>query len=527
MSFDFSRRYASGRSPVLAENIVATTHPLAAQAGLDTIRRGGNAVDAAIATAAMLTVVEPVSNGLGSDLFALVWSPEEQALLGLNASGRSPQAWHPGLFPNGVPLRGWNSVTVPGAVSGWVELSRRLGRLTFAELLEPAIKTAERGFLVSPIIAGQWARAVPLLQDQPGFAEHFMPNGRAPLPGERFRNPAQAEALRLIAESEGEALYRGVLANRLVAHARDHGGHLSGVDLAAHRADWVQALRLSYRGYEICELPPNGQGIAALMALGMLAGHDLARLGPNDPDYWHLAIEAMKLAFRDVHAQVADPAHMNVAPASMLDPDFLAHRSALIDPKRAQDFSPTAELKGGTVYLNTADASGMMVSLIQSNFHGFGSGVVVDGISLQNRGYAFNTRPEHPNCVAGGKRPFHTIIPGFIMKDGLPQCAFGVMGGHMQPQGHLQTVIRMLDFGENPQAALDAPRFRVEQGLEVALEAHVPAAVRQELERRGHKLLEASGEYMMDFGAGQIIWKTAEGYIAGSDPRRDGAAVGC
>ncbi len=526
-NFNYSRPYPGGRSPVMARNVVSTTHPLATQAGLSMIRAGGNAVDAIIATAAVLTVVEPCSNGLGSDLFALIWSPEDKALHGLNSSGRSPQAWSADTFKGMqvMPERGWMSVSVPGAVAGWMALSKRYGKLPFADLLAPAIDVAERGFMVTPIIAGQWARAVPILEKQPGYAEHFMPRGRAPLPGELFRNPAQAEALRLIAESEGESFYRGQLAARIVAHAKANGGLMTGIDLAAHVADWVDPIRIGYRGYEVAEIPPNGQGIAALMALGMMEEFDVKALGPNHPDYWHLSIEAMKLAFRDVHAQVADPEFMNVSPSAMLDREFLKRRARLIDMKRAQDFSPSAELRGGTVYLNAADESGMMVSFIQSNYMGFGSGVVVDGISLQNRACGFVLDPAHPNCVAGGKRPFHTIIPGFILKDGQPQSAFGVMGGHVQPQGHLQTAIRMIDFGENPQAALDGPRFRVEKGLEVDLEPWAPAAVRESLASRGHVLKQNNDSYM-DFGSGQIIWKAENGYIAGSDCRRDGGAVG-
>ena len=527
MTFNYTRPYQGGRSPLMTRNVVSTTHPLASQAGLSMIRAGGNAIDAIIATAAVLTVVEPCSNGLGSDLFALIWSPEDKALHGLNSSGRSPQAWTPETFKGmqTVPMRGWMSVSVPGAIAGWVALSKRYGKLPFADLLAPAIDIAERGFMVTPIIAGQWARAVPELHTQPGYAEHFMPRGRAPLAGELFRNPAQAEALRLIAESEGESFYRGQLASRIVAHSKANGGLMTGIDLAAHVADWVEPIRVGYRGYEVCEIPPNGQGIAALMALGMLEDFDLKSLGPNHPDYWHLSIEAMKLAFRDVHAQVADPAHMRVTAEQMLDRAFLKDRAKLIDMSRAQDFSPSAKLNGGTVYLNAADESGMMVSLIQSNYHGFGSGVVVDGISLQNRAYGFSLNPDHPNCVEGGKRPFHTIIPGFIMKDGQPQSAFGVMGGHMQPQGHMQTAIRLIDFDENPQAALDGPRFRAEQGLEVDLEPWTPAAVRESLAARGHKLKQNADSYM-DFGSGQIIWKTPDGYITGSDCRRDGGAVG-
>ncbi len=533
MTFNYSRPYPGGRSPLMTRNVVSTTHPLAAQAGLSMLKAGGNAIDAIIATAAVLTVVEPCSNGLGSDLFALVWSPDPKgrpeggALHGLNSSGRSPQAWSPDTFKGmqAMPERGWMAVSVPGAVAGWMALSKRYGKLPFADLLAPAIDAAERGFMVTPIIAGQWARAVPILEKQPGYAQHFMPHGRAPLPGELFRNPAQAESLRLIAESEGESFYRGQLAARIVAHAKANGGLMTGIDLAAHVADWVEPIRTSYRGYEVAEIPPNGQGIAALMALGMMEQFDVAALGPDHPDYWHLAIESMKLAFRDVHAQVADPAYMNVPVSAMLDRDFLNSRAKLIDMKRAQDFSPSAELRGGTVYLNAADESGMMVSLIQSNYMGFGSGVVVDGISLQNRANGFVLDPTHPNCVAGGKRPFHTIIPGFILKDGQPQSAFGVMGGHVQPQGHLQTAIRMIDFGENPQAALDGPRFRVEQGLELDLEPWTPSAVRESLVARGHKLKVNNDSYM-DFGSGQIIWKTDNGYITGSDCRRDGGAVG-
>lgn len=350
-----------------------------------------------------------------------------------------------------VPMRGWMSVSVPGAIAGWVALSKRYGKLPFADLLAPAIDIAERGYMVTPIIASQWARAVPILQIQPGYAEHFMPHGRAPLPGELFRNPAQAESLRLIAEGEGESFYRGQLAARIVAHAKAHGGLMTGIDLAAHVADWSGPIRMGYRGYEVAEIPPNGQGIAALMALGMLDDFDLKALGPNHPDYWHLSIgNDEALAFRDVHAQVADQEYMNVSASAMLDRDFLKSRAKLIDLKRAQDFSPSAELRGGTVYLNAADESGLMVSLIQSNYYGFGSGVVVDGISLQNRAYGFTLDPAHPNCVAGGKRPVPHHHPR-LHPEGWPAGGdhVGVMGGHMQPQGHMQTAIRMIDFGEN------------------------------------------------------------------------------
>ena len=527
MKFDWTLPYASRRQPVLAGNVVATSQPLAVQAGLAMLARGGNAVDAAVATAIALTIVEPCSNGLGSDLFALVWDGRE--LAGLNASGRAPAAVTPQRYAGHTLIgpRGWEAVTIPGAVSGWVALSRRYGKLPFADLFVPAIRYARDGYLVSPIIAEKWALAAAALPHDMGFADHFLPHGRAPEPGERFASPAMAASMEKIAASEGEAFYRGELAEAMAADARAHGAAHTLADFASHEADWVPPLAQGFRGAHVHEIPPNGQGIAALMALGILEHFDLAALAPDSVASQHLQIEAMKLAFADAHRYVADPRAMDVSPAALLDPGYLATRAKLIDPRRAQDFGPGKPPQGGTVYLCAADEHGMMVSLIQSNYMGFGSAVVVPGtgISLQNRGAGFSLAPGHPNLVAGGKRPFHTIIPGFITRDGAPLAAFGVMGGPIQPPGHVQTVVRMLGYGMNPQAALDAPRWKVNSGLSIDLEHSASDELRAGLAALGHHY-EAVADSYMDFGAGQFIVRTEGGYVAASDPRRDGQAAG-
>ena len=386
------------------------------------LQRGGNAVDAALATAIALTVVEPCSNGLGSDLFAIVW--DGAALSGLNASGRAPEAWTPARFAGleGMPRTGWDTVTIPGAVSGWVALSRRFGKLSFADLFAPAIRYAGEGYAVSPVVAEKWAKAVPILGQVEGFAEHFLPRGRAPEVGEIFASDALARSLKKIAMSEGEAFYRGDLAEAMVAHARAHQGAHTLADFDAHRCDWVTPLAHDYHGHTIHEIPPNGQGIAALMALGIIENFDLGSQPVDSVAMQHLEIEAMKLAFADVYHYVSDPATMAVTPAQLLDRGYLAARARLIDRTRAQDFGHGIPPPGGTVYLAAADEHGMMVSLIQSNYMGFGSGIVVPGtgISMQNRGTGFSLQPDHPNLVGGGKRPFHTIIPGFVTRDGAP-----------------------------------------------------------------------------------------------------------
>jgi len=528
--FNWKNPYPSTRVPVFARNVVSTSHPLAAQAGMRMLLRGGNAVDAAIAAAAMLIVVEPVSCGLGGDAFALVWDGNH--LQGLNASGAAPAAWTPAFFAskhNGrIPERGWGAVTVPGMVGGWVELSERYGKLPFADLFEPAIDVAERGHMVAPVVQHKWAAAVPLLQDQPGFRRAFMPHGRAPQVGEKFVFRDAAHSLTRIAETHGEVFYRGELAEAIAQHAKQHGGGLALADLDSYKPEWVTPIEKDFAGYTVHEIPPNGQGIAALMALGIVDKLDIARFPCDSADSLHLQIEAMKLAFADTYRWVADARNMSkVGARHLLDDDYLAGRAKLIDMKRASDFRHGTPPKGGTVYLSAADESGMMVSFIQSNYLGFGSGVVVPetGISMQNRGYGFCLDPKHPNCVAPGRRPFHTIIPGFLTRDGAPQMSFGVMGGNMQPQGHLQTLVRMLAYRQQPQAACDAPRWKVNGGMSVDIEQTMPPEVVAELAARGHRIETIADSYM-DFGAGQFIWKTDDGYIAASDPRRDGQAVG-
>jgi gamma-glutamyltranspeptidase/glutathione hydrolase len=521
MNWDFP--YSSTRVPLLARNCVATTQPLAAQAGLSMLQRGGNAVDAALATAVALTVVEPVNNGLGSDAFAILWDGHE--LVGLNASGRSPAGWTPERFAGpAMPHEGWNSATVPGAVSAWVALSERFGRLPFDVLFEPAIRYARDGFMVPPVVAQIWARQVERLRAQPGFAETFLPGGRAPTAGEHFRPPFQAETLTALAETKGESLYRGALGEAIARAASEADGGMTTEDLAAHICNWVTPIHVDFRGRRIHEIPPNGQGIAALIALGILDRCDLEELEPDSAEMLHLQIEALKLGAADARANVADPDHMQVTPDELLDPPRLDALARSIRPDEVTAARPRALATSSTVYLAAADENGMMVSFIQSNYSGFGSGVVVPGtgIALNNRGSCFVTTPAHPNRVGPGKRPLNTIIPGFITKDGAPLAAFGVMGGSMQPQGHTQVVSRMFASGQNPQAAADAPRWRCEDG-EVWVEAALPAAARAGLEARGHRLADASP---LDFGAAQIITRVEHGYVAATETRRGGGAVG-
>jgi gamma-glutamyltranspeptidase/glutathione hydrolase len=537
-AFDYSHPYASTRLPVFARNIVATSHPLAAQAGLRIFGAGGNAVDAAIATAACMTIVEPCSNGLGSDAFCILWDGKQ--LHGLNASGPAPAAWTREYFvrrhgdaASAPPMRGWDAVTVPGAVAAWAALSQRFGRLPFAELMAPAAQIAERGYAVPVVVQQKWmlASKVADLVAGPGYADMFLPNGRAPHVGERFTMPHAARALRLIGATRGEAFYRGEIAEAIAAWARKHGGAMTVADLAAYEPEWITPLAQGYRGHTLHEIPPNSQGIAAQMALGMLEHFDLAALPVDGPACQHLQIEAMKLAFADVYRFVAEPRAMEGPPSMLLDAQYLASRARLIDPLRAQHFGPGYAIKGGTIYLSAADESGMMVSFIQSNYMGFGSGVVEPtfGISMQNRGHGFSLDARSPNVVAPGKRPFQTIIPGFLSKAGQPVMSFGVMGGHMQPQGHVQALVRMLDHRQDPQAACDAPRWRFNQGLEINVERQMPAATREALAALGHEIVGLEDSYM-DFGAGQFIWRLGEpsidGYVAASDARRDGAAVG-
>ena len=519
--------YPGARRPVMARNIVATSQPLAVQAGVAALRDGGNAVDAALAAAVTLTVVEPTSNGIGSDAFGMVWDGRE--LHGLNASGRSPALVSAADFEgrDEMPLRGWDSVTVPGCVSAWVGLSERFGKLPFARLFEAAIGYARDGFAVSPITAEAWFDAPAVFRDFPDFAP-FLPGGRAPKAGEWFRFPEQAQTLEAIAKSNGEAFYRGALANKIAAAARDAGAKLSAADLAEHRCDWVSPLAHRYGEVTVHELPPNGQGLAVQIMLGIVEQHGIARYELDSADFFHLQIEAMKLAFADAHRYIADPDHLEFPVQQLLDPGYLAQRAARIDMARAGDPAYGVPAKGGTVYLTTADQSGMMVSYIQSNFWGFGSGIVIPGtgISLQNRAAGFNLKPGHPNRIEGGKRPFHTILPGFLTRGGGPLLSFGVMGGPMQPQGHAQMVIRICDYRQNPQSASDAPRWQVVENNRVALETGVDEGVRAELVGRGHRLHDGQESGLFSMGGAQLIYATADGYIAGSDHRKDGMAAG-
>ncbi len=538
--FDYANPYLSTRIPVFARNVVSTSHPLAAQAGLRMLQQGGNAVDAAIAAAAAMTLVEPVSNGLGSDAFCILW--DGQQLHGLNSSGSAPAGWTPEYFRKKYgadaatpPMRGIDSVTVPGAVGAWAALSERFGKLPFADLMAPAIEIAERGYLVPPVVQQKWDAATPILKDQPGFADAFLPWGRSPKVGELFKFPAAARALKSIAGSKGESFYRGEIAAALEAFSAANGGSLRASDLAGWKPEWVTPVEREYRGYTLHEIPPNGQGIAALIALGILSHFDIAALPVDSVQSQHLQIEAMKLAFADVYRYVAERGAMEVTTEQMLDDAYLASRAKLIDPKRAQDFQAGNPVKGGTIYLTAADENGMMVSFIQSNYMGFGSGCVEPtfGISLQNRGHGFSLKDGSPNQVAPGKRPFHTIIPGFLTKRGQPIMSFGVMGGNMQPQGHLQTLVRMLDYGQNPQAACDAPRWRFNVGRAINVEGAMNPATVQGLKELGHEV-EVINDSYQDFGAGQFIWRVGEekgkpseeGYVIASDPRRDGLAAG-
>ena len=539
MKFNHANPYPMARLPVFARNAVSTSHPLAAQAGLRMMWAGGNAVDAAIAAAATIMITEPVSNGLGSDAFAILW--DGKALHGLNASGTAPAAWTPEYFQrkygDGVmtpPKRGMDSVTVPGAIAGWVALSERFGKLPFEDLLQPAIEVAERGYLMPIVVQSKWLAATEELRVQPGFTESFLPWGRAPEVGELFRFPAAARALRAIAKTKGQAFYQGEIAQALEKFSDANGGSLKASDLAAYRPEWVQPLAKDYRGYTLHEIPPNGQGIAAQIALGILGHFDLAAMPLDGAQAEHLKIEAMKLAFADVYRYVAQQDAMEVTPEQMLDDAYLASRARLIDPQRAQDFKAGNPVQGGTIYLTAADENGMMISFIQSNYMGFGSGCVEPsfGISLQNRGHGFNASPKganRANLVAPGKRPFHTIIPAFLTQNGQPVMSFGVMGGNMQPQGHMQTLVRMIDHAQNPQAACDAPRWRFNAGLEINAEPTMPADTVQGLKDRGHQIAVINDSYQ-DFGAGQFIWRAGdpavEGYVIASDSRRDGLAAG-
>jgi gamma-glutamyltranspeptidase/glutathione hydrolase len=527
--------YPSRRMPVLAaRGVVATSEPLAAQAGLSMLQRGGNAVDAALATAIALTVVEPTSNGIGGDAFALVWDGSK--LHGLNGSGRAPATHMPELFArqglDAVPAAGWLPVTVPGAPATWRDLHARFGKLPFATLFEPAITYARDGYPVGPVTAQGWARAREVYarrQEAPEFApwfDTFAPGSRAPRPGDIARLSDHAATLRTIAASGAEDFYHGALARRIADFAAATGGYLTRDDLAAHTSTWVDPISTSYRGYEVWEIPPNGQGVAALAALNILEGFDLAAHPRESVESYHLQIEAMKLAFSDTFCHVGDMEHGDIPLKGMLDKVYAAERRVLIGD-RALEPAPGMPPRGGTVYLCAADGDGLMVSYIQSNYMGFGSGVVVPGtgIALQNRGACFVLEPGHPNRVAPGKRPYHTIIPAFLTRGGQAVGPFGVIGGYMQPQGHLQMVVNTVDYGMNPQTSLDAPRWQWLRGKDIEVEMAAAQHIISGLDARGHRVAVQGN--VTGFGRGQIIWRLPNGaYVAGSEPRADGCAVG-
>lgn len=525
-----SSPFGGGRAPVLARNAVASSQPLATQAGIEVLQNGGNAVDAALATAITLTVVEPTMNGIGGDGFALIWDGKK--LHGLNASGRAPGAWTPESFAGktAMDLIGWNTVTVPGMVAGWIELSRKFGKLPFAQLFKRAIDYAENGFPVSPVIARQWREAIPVLRKQPGFLESFCIGGKSPAAGEFWRYPAQANTLEEIAKTEGESFYTGALARSMVEFAQATGGCFTMADFAANKPEWVEPLAFDYGDYTLHEIPPNGSGIAAQMALGILEAANAKQYPANSAKRIHLQVEAMRIAFADAYAHVSECSTMKVSNSLLLDRKYLASRAALIDHQKAGIYAAGDPHSGGTVYLCAADESGMMISYIQSNFKGFGSGVVAPGgIAFHNRGMSFNLENGHPNQVAPGKRPFHTILPAFLTKGDQPTMAFGVMGGNMQPQGHIQVVMRFVDEYLNPQACSDAPRWRIDDLGKLTVEASMPTSVVEGLQSFGHEVTVMPAD-SLDFGSAQAIAllgkDTHSGYIAGSDHRRDGLAAG-
>jgi gamma-glutamyltranspeptidase / glutathione hydrolase len=536
------------RSEVIAtQGMAATSHPLASQVALDILKRGGTAVDAAIAANATIGLMEPTGNGVGGDLFAIVWDAKTQKLYGLNASGRSPQSLTLAklreelrkLNRDTIPPRGPLPVSVPGTVDGWFELHGKFGKLPMKDLLQPAISYARNGFPLTEVIAEGWALNAKVLKEFPNYAQTYMPNGRAPAKGEIFRNPLLANTLSAIAEGGRDAFYKGDIARRIEKYMKANGGYLTAADMAAHRSEWVQPASTNYRGYDVWELPPNTQGVAALQMLNILEAYDLKSMGFGSPEYLHLFVEAKKLAFEDRARYYADPEFAKIPLQTLLSKDYAGRRRALINLERAAPEYPVDKAleHGDTIYMTVADAAGNMVSLIQSNYRGMGSGMTPDGCGfiLQDRGELFSLKDGHANVYAPGKRPFHTIIPAFVTRGGKPWLSFGVMGGSMQPQGHVQVLINMIDFGMNLQEAGDAPRVRhdgsseptdevMRDGGKVILETgYSPEAVKA-LQARGHKVTVANDG---DFGGYQAIRRDENGvYFGASESRKDGAAQG-
>lgn len=531
------------RSEVIAQHGMAcTSQPLATQVAIDILKKGGSAVDAAIAANAMLGLVEPTGNGIGGDLFAIVWDAKTQKLYGLNASGRSPKSLTLKYFKDigikHIPALGPLPVSVPGCVDGWFELHGKFGKLKMQENLQPAINYAKEGFPVSELIAYYWRRNAERLKEFEGFAEIYMPNGKAPAKGEIFKNQYLAKTLELIAKNGRDEFYKGSIAKAIDAYMKRNGGFLSYDDLAAHKSEWIEPVSSSYRGYDIWELPPNGQGIATLQILNILEQYDIKSMGFGSAEYMHLFIEAKKLAFEDRARYYADPDFVKVPYKQLISKEYAKERAKLINLNRsARSYDAGVLQTGNTIYLTVADSEGNMVSLIQSNYRGMGSGMTPNGLGfiLQDRGEMFSLTEGHPNVYEPGKRPFHTIIPGFITKDGKPYISFGVMGGGMQPQGHAQVVVNLIDFGMNLQEAGDAPRIqhegsseptdeRMTDGGTVYLESGFDYQQIRKLLEKGHKV-----SYSLDgYGGYQaIMFDVKNGvYIGASESRKDGQAAG-
>ena len=533
MNFDsLHYPYPSRRMVVYARNgMVATFQYLAAQAGLEILKKGGNAIDAAIATAACLTVVEPTSNGIGGDAFSLIWNKGK--LYGLNSSGPAPKNISlqkvRRLSYEKMPDFGWLPVTVPGVPAAWASLSESFGRLPFKEVLKPAINYADKGFPVSSVISNLWKISYQRYKENVQgevfkyWFETFAPRGRTPEPGEIWRLPVQAQTLQLIADSKARSFYKGELAEKIDSFSSQYGGFLTKEDLEDFSPEWVDPINVNYRGYNVWEIPPNGQGLVALIALNILKGFEFT--SKDDPETYHKQIEAIKLAFSDGKRYITESKQMKIGVEELLSSAYAEERRKLIG-KEALVPSPGKPSKEGTVYLATADSEGNMVSYIQSNYMGFGSGLVVPetGISLQNRGSNFSLNPLDANCLEPRKRTYHTIIPGFLTKDNEAVGPFGVMGGFMQPQGHLQLIMNAIDFKLNPQAVLDAPRWQWIENKKVKVEQSFPKYIAESLERKGHIIqgaLDSGG-----FGRGQIIWRNSKGVLIGAtEPRADGTVA--
>ncbi len=531
------------RSEVIAQNgMAATSQPLATQTALYILRQGGNAIDAAIAANAVLGLTEPTGNGIGGDLFAIVWNAESEELLGLNASGRSPYDLSLAYFEEngheGIPYRGALSVSVPGCVSGWFALHEKMGSLPMTTILQPAIDYARNGFPLTEVIASGWKGNARVLQKYEGFSDIFMPNGKTPEKGEIFKNPGLANTLEKIASEGQDAFYKGDIAKTIADYIKEQGGFLSTKDLTDHTADWVDPVSTDYRGYEVYELPPNGQGTAVLQMLNILEGYDLASMGFGSAEYIHHLVEAKKIAYEDRAKYYADPDFVQIPMEQLISKEYAQARAELIDPERAGDEYPAGELEqGNTIYMTVADGDGNMISLIQSNYSGMGSGMTPPGLGfiLQNRGALFSLEEGHNNIYEPHKRPFHTIIPAFVTKNGKPYLSFGLMGGAMQPQGHVQVLVNMIDFGMNVQEAGDAPRInhasesqptggKMTDGGILRMETGFSSETVQQLMRKRHTVQFARGVY----GGYQAIKYDAENkvYIGASESRKDGQAAG-